>query len=290
MLVPTTCVDTFNVTGSPASAGGPSRSDWPVGMTRDLFGLDPALARDSASPAPVPGGLTIDISGRTGIGSSASRALQSSLENKLMRRFVTAGSTLFALTWKHSATPAGRPYCQLRASARSTNDHACGSWPTAAARDYRHANAKSYRERSQSAKGEQLANAVQLATWPTTTTSDARSAARHGYMVNGQPGTALLDAARLAAWPTPMAGTPAQKGYNEAGKNDYSRKVVDLTHGPTATGSHVETANRGQLNPAFSLWLMGYEPVAWLLAAPSTKPASRSRPKRGRTNSVASAR
>lgn len=31
-----------------------------------------------------------------------------------------------------------------------------------------------------------------------------------------------------AAWPTPMAGTPAQKGYNEAGNNDFSRKVVEI--------------------------------------------------------------
>jgi hypothetical protein len=30
------------------------------------------------------------------------------------------------------------------------------------------------------------------------------------------------------SWPTPMAGTPAQKGYNEAGNTDSSRKTVDL--------------------------------------------------------------
>src|SRR5882762_301942 len=30
------------------------------------------------------------------------------------------------------------------------------------------------------------------------------------------------------SWPTPMAGTPAQNGYNEAGNNDSSRKTVAL--------------------------------------------------------------
>ncbi len=38
-------------------------------------------------------------------------------------------------------------------------------------------------------------------------------------------------------WPTPMAGTPAQKGYNEAGNTDASRRTVALLAGwvsPTA--------------------------------------------------------
>lgn len=57
----------------------------------------------------------------------------------------------------------------------------------------------------------------------------------------------------LAPWPTPMAGTPAQNG-----NNDSSRRTVALAFGPPLDGSPVETASGGQLNPAFSLWLMGY--------------------------------
>jgi hypothetical protein len=34
--------------------------------------------------------------------------------------------------------------------------------------------------------------------------------------------------AKLAGWPTPMAGTPAQNGNNAAGNNDSSRKTVEL--------------------------------------------------------------
>jgi hypothetical protein len=37
----------------------------------------------------------------------------------------------------------------------------------------------------------------------------------------------------IAGWPTPMAGTPAQKGYNAAGNNDSSRKTVELASWPT---------------------------------------------------------
>jgi hypothetical protein len=43
--------------------------------------------------------------------------------------------------------------------------------------------------------------------------------------------------AHLAGWPTPMAGTPAQKGYNEAGNNDSSRKTVELAGWPTPTSA-----------------------------------------------------
>ena len=41
-------------------------------------------------------------------------------------------------------------------------------------------------------------------------------------------------------WPTPMAGTPAQHGYNEAGNTDSSRKIVALFGYPTprATVAH----------------------------------------------------
>lgn len=36
-----------------------------------------------------------------------------------------------------------------------------------------------------------------------------------------------------SGWPTPMAGTPAQNGNNEAGNNDSSRKTVALAGWPT---------------------------------------------------------
>ena len=47
-----------------------------------------------------------------------------------------------------------------------------------------------------------------------------------------------------SGWPTPMAGTPAQNGNNEAGNNDSSRKTVALSgwttpqaHDPSPRGS-----------------------------------------------------
>ena len=73
------------------------------------------------------------------------------------------------------------------------------TWATPANSDYRTANLKSFAERGGGKKGEQLRNQVK----------------------------------QLAGWPTPMAGTPAQNGNNEAGNNDSSRKTVELASWPT---------------------------------------------------------
>jgi site-specific DNA-cytosine methylase len=47
---------------------------------------------------------------------------ESSLVSKLKQRLTTDGSTLFNLTWREKATPAGRLVYRLRASGRRTSD------------------------------------------------------------------------------------------------------------------------------------------------------------------------
>jgi hypothetical protein len=72
-------------------------------------------------------------------------------------------------------------------------------------------------------------------------------------MPSGPPICALRARARrtsasaCSGWPTPMAGTPAQKGYNEAGNNDSSRKTVALLAGwpsPKSSDQSRPDANR----------------------------------------------
>ena len=158
---PATWRDTSKPISSPGSAAGPTRSGSLDGPTTDLFGQEVAPASRSAPPERVRRPMTNATCGLRGFLSSPSAALQSSLESRLRRLLDGAGSTLFSLTWKAKATPAGRPYFQLAASALRISDNAFGSWPS------------------------------------------------------------------------PMAGTPAQKGYNEAGNTDSGRKTVDLCHWPT---------------------------------------------------------
>lgn len=66
----------------------------------------------------------------------------------------------------------------------------------------------------QGAPGEGFQDTLRLAKnaglWPTSTSTDAKSSARHGYMLTGNQGTTLLDAVRgwspaSGHWPTPDA-------------------------------------------------------------------------------------
>ena len=85
-------------------------------------------------------------------------------------------------------------------------------------------------------------------TWKPWTTPAGRSlsllrASAHRTSENGFTG-----------WPTPMAGTPAQKGYSEAGNTDFSRKAAALCgaevagHGMNLTGWPTTRANDGTGN------------------------------------------
>jgi hypothetical protein len=186
---------------SPESEGGPTPSGSPDGTTLDLFGQEAAPANPSAPPAKGRRPMTSATSGPTGSGLSALHDRQSSLANKLKRQLDGVGSTLFTLTWGRKATPLGLPYYQLQASGRPTSDNGFGSWPTPMGNQHHIGSPE----------------------------AAAKEAARRG------PTNMLSGAVYLASWPTPMAGTPAQKGYNEAGNNDSSRKTVELCSWATPT-------------------------------------------------------
>ena len=66
----------------------------------------------------------------SGIASSQSVSLQSSLESKLAAQLPTGGLTMFIKGWKRKATPSGRLYCQLVPSVRPIDVSDYGLWPT----------------------------------------------------------------------------------------------------------------------------------------------------------------
>jgi hypothetical protein len=204
---------TPSVTSSLGLAAGPTLFDWPVGQTGERSG--PAAARASRgawrAAATVP---TIRATfGQRGFHSSASAALQRSLASRLRDLTVGIGSTLFSLRWKTSTTPSGRSICLLRASAPRTDEPGYGSWPTTTGKDAvssrRHGYANDGRDRAADSPlreqltghpGTTLLDAALMAAWPTARAEDSECCGAH----RGHPDT-LTSASRLATWPTPCA-------------------------------------------------------------------------------------
>jgi hypothetical protein len=197
-------VDTLNATSSQASEDGASHCASQDGQTAVLFGPAPALANLSARQAEEQGKLMSGTSGRTGTTSSASANLQRFLESKLQAKTASAGSTLYKLTWKQRDTPSQLKISALRASALRTSGSASGlsGWPTPTVNNAQNSVIASLETAEKEAARTSWMNTLALTAWS-------------------------------AGWPTPMAGTPAQNGNNEAGNNDSSRKTVALAAWPT---------------------------------------------------------
>jgi hypothetical protein len=313
-------------TSSLASEAGPSPSTSRAGLETEKSGPQACPVSRFRSQDNDSAPTTSGTSGPFSIASSASDALQRSLESRLRRNLVEIGSPLFDLTWKRLAMPSLPHVCQLAASVRRTDDTdssgLLAAWPTATTRDGK-GGYQGGRIRRGQISTDTLDVAAQLASWPTPVaqddnksveahlamkkrmgnrtaitslqvmaktawptpvTEDSRSSARHGYMFKGHSGTTLLDAANMAAWPTPIAGnadgSQAPKDASPTGKRADGRKAtvslptIARLAGTTPYGSTAATASGGQLNPAHSRWLMGYA-VAWDDCAPTAMPSSR---------------
>jgi hypothetical protein len=149
-----------------------------------------------------------------------SNAFSRALGERLKARIQDRGSTLYSMTWNELATPQGRTFFRLAASAPRTSASASGSsekgWTTPQAHDTT-GRSLGQKEKHGTKHGcACLVRDADLTAWPTPNANDwkgayqdveknlARTAAGHQVT--------MQDAARLAGWPTP-ATTDHKGGY-----------------------------------------------------------------------------
>ncbi len=289
MFEPTILANSRNATSSPGSASGPTPSVSQDGPTTGPSGLAPALVSPSAPPEKEPDLPMSATSGPSSTGSSASAVLQSSLESRLRARTASAGSTLYALTWKYRDTPLGWRICALRASVPRTSASASGlsekGWLTPTTSDM-----NGVRKLDGTRSGG-LNTEAALTGWVTTTTRDWKDSGAD--IKPREDGSERFDQlprqANLAGWPTPNASN-VKNAYQdpdkviarkEAGRQSNLQDFAAMAGparltatGEMLTGSTAGMESGGQLNPAHSRWLMGLPP-AWDACAPMATRLSR---------------
>lgn len=219
----------------------------------------------------------------------ASMDLTDSMARIAKRKTRQLGSTLFKLIWKDQFTPWGSKLPLLRAvghrisvsassllengwnTPRATDgtnggpnqaggalsaDAALTGWATASARDWKDSPGMATETADGRVRLDQLPRQAHLAGWPTATSTDATRGSPETDEAKkargAKTGTSMIDAAHLAAWPTPIA-EEAKAGMHCANQTTVSM-ASSLAAWPTPcqkdgiSGPDLKRRNTGEPN------------------------------------------
>ena len=314
-----TLKDSPSATSSRESEDGQQQLDLLAGMMSDPCGQEAHPASHSVQPGTEKDKTMSDTCGLSSSISSASARLQSSLESRLRQPLERAGSTIYKMTWKQKATPAQWPYCQLAASVPRTKgiDSSMSQKRVADAqcdlsRDIARDNEEAKRIQKAQCQSEHgsdvpdrcgpgdaqqgICTGDGLQGRRKSSMADADSPQREGKWLSRGVDKKHTSAGSGSASNSGLANTndsgqpgtegsfddPATQRRMKIGKSiELSRLIHSVTSGQEANTYTAETGKsvKYQLNPRFSLWLMGY-PIEWAHCAERVTPSShRSRQK-----------
>lgn len=247
-----TLLDTPNATSSPASAAGASPSGSPAGPKTGPSGPAVAHASRLASLDAAFRQMTSATSGQISATSSASAALQSSLENKLLARLDVNGSPEYRLIWKHWPMPTARRICALRASAHRTSGpdffgwrSTLDAWSTPRAQQFDE-NPETWEKRSakiaadpkyHGCPGQALSVQAKMAGWSTLDCQNHRDGnIKRAAATDNHAMSLHHQAATIAGWVSPTAQDGTRGNLpsrpQDTGK-PLSQQVVEIVGYPT---------------------------------------------------------
>lgn len=287
-----TLKDLHSATSSQELEDGQEPCSLPGGVQTDLFGQEVLLVSHSQQQESNQAKKTSDISGQCSLISSESANLQQSLVSKLQAQLDLDGLTIYKGTWKQKVTPQQRSYYQVVVSQPRTKGTGSSSWLTPTTSDMNGV-------REMDGKRSGGLNTQAQSAWPTPMAADwkdrgkwddpsvqRRVKIKKSIELSMMVGSAAeYRHAKKSPWATPTT--------QEAKHSTPTEWEMTTDHVPTAnslrvqankiSGQNQKSSTAGtentapsQLNPRFSLWLMGY-PIEWAYCAERVTQSSRKR-------------